>query len=460
LKNLKLSPLRFGGVSQATILSLFVSLSICFFLAGIAIKNKTSIERLRLEQLAMAQSNHLSAVITKQLYKAYALSALITQSAGQMEGFDRLAPFLLDDRVILNFLLAPGGIVTKVFPQVGNEDLIGFNFFTDAPDNKEALAAIDRGGLTLGGPFTSRQGGRALVGRMPIYLDAETGRPKLWGLVSVTLKLPEVLEAAGFDLLTEQGLSYQLWRTNPDTGERQAIADGPLQPPSASRYIEYNIQILNANWHLKIWPIRAWYNYPENIGLIAASVFMGFLILSVMQNNDHLKQMRDSLELLAQYDQLTGIYNRRHFTEISLINLERSRRLNKACYVIIFDLDRFKDINDTYGHAAGDAVLVHVASHIKALIRPYDVFGRYGGEEFIIAVFDIEANDIVNLVERLRHSLENEKIPYDNMALQVTASFGAAKIADFDLEKAMLCADKALYAAKRGGRNKVAMHPV
>jgi diguanylate cyclase (GGDEF)-like protein len=165
--------------------------------------------------------------------------------------------------------------------------------------------------------------------------------------------------------------------------------------------------------------------------------------------------MRTSLEILAQHDQLTGIFNRRWFMEISSINLERSRRQKKECFVILFDLDNFRNINDTYGHLAGDDILVQTALSIKTKIRPYDVFARYGGEEFIISIFDTEYKIVINLAERLRSAIENEKFLYENIGLKVTASFGVAKVTDYNLKRAIQAADEALYSAKRFGRNRI-----
>jgi diguanylate cyclase (GGDEF)-like protein len=137
------------------------------------------------------------------------------------------------------------------------------------------------------------------------------------------------------------------------------------------------------------------------------------------------------------------------------MNLERSRRLNRDdCYVVLFDLDKFKKVNDTYGHIAGDKILVETTLRITENIRPYDLFARYGGEEFIIYASEISKDNMFELVERLRLCIYEKKFEYEGVIFCVSASFGIAHIENYDIKKAISYADKALYMAKKSGRNK------
>jgi diguanylate cyclase (GGDEF)-like protein len=121
----------------------------------------------------------------------------------------------------------------------------------------------------------------------------------------------------------------------------------------------------------------------------------------------------------------------------------------------MFDIDKFKDINDTYGHQIGDKVLMDVTARIKTNIRPYDLFARYGGEEFLIFISGINKKDICDMTERLRLSLCGRKFEYDNVSFNCSASFGIAHMHDYNLDKAIKQSDDAMYAAKRNGRNCV-----
>jgi diguanylate cyclase (GGDEF)-like protein len=343
--------------------------------------------------------------------------------------------------------------VSKVYPLSGNEAVIGLNFFSEGAGNKEAMAARDSGNLVLGGPFNLIQGGSGLVGRKPVYIDTENEKHKFWGLVSITLKFPQALDGAELGLLELNGLAYELWRINPDTNERQVILDCYKHADPNARYIEKAVTILNANWHLRVAPVPMWYSYPESIILIVASLLVSLLVATVAQKNSQLRE-------LAITDSLTGAYNRRYFMEAAPVSMERDRRLNVDAFIVILDVDKFKSINDTYGHTTGDKVLIETVSRIRAALRPYDLLARYGGEEFIIYVSNIKLDDVYGFAERLRLSICNQEFRHGDICFVVTVSLGAAKLDDNqDIDKAIKSADEAMYTAKKEGRNRVVIAP-
>jgi len=334
--------------------------------------------------------------------------------------------------------------------------LMGHDFFSEASGNIEALRAVETGELVMAGPFMARQGYNVLAGRLPVFLDEE--KTDLWGLVSVTLGFPEALDNAELGRLRMQGYEYELWRINPDTNERQVLDSNIENARPNARYIEKHFQYLNADWYLKLLAARSWYNYPEVIILIIAGLFISFLVLFVVQNNFQLKQTRAELAVLAKTDPLTGIFNRRHFSELVQIDIERTQRLKESSYVILVDIDHFKNVNDTYGHTVGDKVLVEIAKRFKETLRPYDLFARYGGEEFIIYMSNTDRDGAAITAERLRQKLCNEPCEYKEVRLNISASFGVAKIDDSGFENAIQHSDSALYQAKREGRNKVVFY--
>ena len=181
-------------------------------------------------------------------------------------------------------------------------------------------------------------------------------------------------------------------------------------------------------------------------------------ILALVRNAKLSKKLKE----IANHDALTGIYNRRFFMELASFQIARSLREKYDCFVVIFDLDHFKKINDTYGHPAGDKVLRDVAQRVKQVIRPYDVLGRYGGEEFIILISDtkeIDKTDAINAVERIRKEICKTPIKFENREIQITASFGIAYASvQYDLLTSTKDADQALYNAKEAGRNRVAFY--
>lgn len=164
------------------------------------------------------------------------------------------------------------------------------------------------------------------------------------------------------------------------------------------------------------------------------------------------------LHELATTDPLTKLYNRRFFTERSESVMKFCERLGKPVAVVMFDLDRFKVVNDTYGHATGDIVLQKIASEVKALLRTEDVLGRIGGEEFAITLPDTSLLLGVKVAEKLRLRIQELEFTTSNAqeTFQLTCSFGVTERKnDESLDQLLAHADKALYSAKHTGRNKV-----
>jgi diguanylate cyclase (GGDEF)-like protein len=180
-------------------------------------------------------------------------------------------------------------------------------------------------------------------------------------------------------------------------------------------------------------------------------------IILLAEITDSVKLMKE-LENAAYIDGLTGVYNRKHFYELANGDVERAHRLNQTIYTAILDLDFFKKVNDTYGHAAGDMVLKATAGVIRQTIRAYDLLCRYGGEEFVLLILDLETPEALNLVERIRECMESTITNYEGIEIKITCSIGIAKFLVTDtLESSIKKSDEALYAAKNSGRNKVKM---
>ncbi len=170
-----------------------------------------------------------------------------------------------------------------------------------------------------------------------------------------------------------------------------------------------------------------------------------------------LKQRELELERLAATDHLTGAMNRRRFLQASERELRRGRRYGVPLSVLLFDIDRFKQVNDTYGHAAGDEVLRHVVKVAKETLREHDLLCRYGGEEFAVLFPETDSAAAEVAAQRLRVAIEKTKVKTEAGPVNVTASFGGTQIEvhEDSLESALSRADSGLYAAKHDGRNRV-----
>ncbi len=169
------------------------------------------------------------------------------------------------------------------------------------------------------------------------------------------------------------------------------------------------------------------------------------------------QEKNEQLTRLATTDSLTGLTSRRRFTEQLEREIVAGKRSGQSSGLLMIDIDHFKRINDTYGHAAGDAVLVDFASSARAMLREIDMIGRLGGEEFGVILPNSDASNAETVAQRIRRTIEARAIETESHKLHITISIGVTLItgADPKPDASLTRADHALYAAKRDGRNLV-----
>ena len=438
-------------LSTATIVTFFVSLMLFSLLIGITIRNKSNLEKLTMEQLIMEKSVKINEVISKLLYKTQALSALVIQSNGDIDDFERVASTIVDDPAILNVILAPAGVVSHVYPLEGNEALVGFDMLGEGSGNKEAIMAKESGKLVFGGPFELMQGGQALVGRLPVWLAEADGNKEFWGMVSVTLKYPQALDGAALGILEKQGFTYEIWRNNPDTDEKQIISSSNANYDKSLRYIEKHIPILNADWYFRISPVREWYEYSENWILIFSGLCISLLIAFIVQNNTELKYVKNELEDMVNTDTLTEIFNRKGL----FIELEKLIQSDTRFQLYYLDLNYFKQINDTYGHNVGDYVLSEFSNRMKRYLDHNYIFARISGDEFILVRIDNPNSENVDVFwEKVYKEFEHKIVYRNNVEIKLCFSKGMAAYPDDgrSIDEIIYCADKRMYLQKNEGR--------
>jgi diguanylate cyclase (GGDEF)-like protein len=187
---------------------------------------------------------------------------------------------------------------------------------------------------------------------------------------------------------------------------------------------------------------------PELVARVGAA-------LRVKKLQDELRLRNEELDKTSRTDVLTGLYNRRHLEEQLRVGLSTGRRRNEPTGVLLFDLDHFKAVNDTYGHQAGDDVLCELASRLQSELRAGDVAGRWGGEEFLVILPNTGLGGTVEAGERIRGIISGRPFRAGSHSLTVTISGGGASGIDVDDEALIHRADTGLYEAKDRGRNCV-----
>jgi len=234
--------------------------------------------------------------LTHALSATHALAATIRQGEGRLRDFDGQALEMMPLYPGVSALqLAPGGVIGQSFPLAGNEKAIGHNLLADTARNKEARLAIDTRRLTLAGPFTLRQGGEAVIGRLPVFLDDPAGGNRFWGFSIALIRLHDFLPSLNLAELERLGYGYELWRVHPDSGERhifarsrQTLADTPVTTA---------FDVPNGRWHLSLAPAHGWHDAARLVGeALVALLLAGLLALAAYQYLRHRRVLQESEE--------------------------------------------------------------------------------------------------------------------------------------------------------------------
>lgn len=192
---------------------------------------------------------------------------------------------------------------------------------------------------------------------------------------------------------------------------------------------------------------------------ITADLIQRKLLEDMEDLNLELSQANKELKQLARHDSLTGLYNRRVLEEVALAESERSHRTSRGFGIAIADIDDFKKVNDTYGHAAGDMVLKELATIFKSGIRNTDTLGRWGGEEFLFVFTETSCQGAMIVIERIRRTVENAEVEYRGTKLKFTITIGLSyRHGDQKATNMIREADEALYKGKHTGKNRVACY--
>jgi diguanylate cyclase (GGDEF)-like protein len=184
---------------------------------------------------------------------------------------------------------------------------------------------------------------------------------------------------------------------------------------------------------------------------------VGQTIFKFLVGSNVEKAYHDEIYRLMHIDGLTQIFNKRYFLERLESELSRTNRYSRELSLIMFDIDHFKRINDTFGHLAGDAVLKQLCHTIRSRIRREDMLCRYGGEEFAILAPETSKEDAMIVAEKTRKLVETTSFSFEGTMIPVTISLGVCSInqQDVDIESFIKMADERLYQAKNSGRNRV-----
>jgi diguanylate cyclase (GGDEF)-like protein/PAS domain S-box-containing protein len=197
--------------------------------------------------------------------------------------------------------------------------------------------------------------------------------------------------------------------------------------------------------------------FPAEISISKLASPEGIVFTAIIRDITDRKRVYEQLHSLAMTDPLTGIANRRRFLDIAELELVRSRRYRHPLSLLLIDIDRFKDVNDTYGHAIGDQALLCATKAFHELMRDNDLAARIGGDEFVILLPETDEKFARILAQRLCNHIAKVDIPCNEEHIGITVCIGCGMVKDEDksIEEALERADQAMLESKRMGRNRV-----
>ncbi|PKM71561.1 MAG: hypothetical protein CVU91_13325 [Firmicutes bacterium HGW-Firmicutes-16] len=285
-------------------------------------------------------------VLYAKLSKVETLKALVIKNDGGTEDFEKVARLLVSEGCVRNVLLAPGGIVSDVYPLTANEDVLGYNLLGRGAGDKEAMTAIVKGEMIMAGPFELVQGGMGISGRLPVYVDGA-----FWGIVSMTLDYPEALNGiSSMQNIKSQGFGCELWRINADNGKHQSIlsTDTVVKKPS----YDQAFSVLNAEWHVTVYPEKAWYAHGFFWLCVAVSLTLATVAAIVTSSLQTIRSMDKEmteyrireLQTQLEYDRINVLLTQinSHFFHHTLNAIQALIVMEpKAAYKMTEDFSRF-----------------------------------------------------------------------------------------------------------------------
>ncbi len=378
-------------------------------------------------------------------FAAYIQLKGTTDEAEIYEYLDFLLRDHLDD--IRNIGVLVDTTIKWVYPLEGNEEAVGKDL-TAIPGQREEVLRVKGNLETLFvGPINLIQGGTAFIVRLPLLRDNA-----YWGMVSIVLRAENA-----FEFVDKHADNYEVDYLITSADEPSEVIYGDSRVLGMSP-LKFRTEDSIGGWDVYAVPKNGWNNRIIQILLIFSVCLLISLLVSLSVFSwlrKYSAVLKDKVDLESKYilDRFTKIYTREYFNLRLKEEVGSSLRHSHPISMVYFDLDHFKNVNDVYGHSAGDDVLLEVVARVKTLIRIEDIFARWGGDEFILLLPNTDLEGAEYVAERVRTGIESLET---NRSYGVTASVGCSewKAKEY-IESWFIRTDNALYTSKNTGKNKV-----
>lgn len=430
--------------------TIIILLSICIFAVVWIVEDlhrkqntylKNKINAKSKTELAIVRAN-LESIIHSDIYYANSLSTLLTVNPNStIKQWDLIAAELYREALNIRHLaIAPDDIVSYVYPLKGNVKALGLDFRTIPNQWITVQKARDLETIFIAGPVDLIQGGRAFIARMPVFSDPPYNRD-YWGSISIVIDIDGLFYNSGiFDLNADYHFAMRGRDAEGASGEvflaKASIFDDPI--------IVENVTLPYGSWQMAIQvkpldKVYPWFRI-HIIRLVGYS-FFGLMLLSIsIMFRLYVVATNRSLE-----DELTQLPNRRYFMYTLSSLFSKAKKQGTPFALLNLDLDKFKDINDTYGHAAGDEVLREVARRVTQVLRSNDVIARIGGDEYLVLLPRIhQKKDVHLIINKIKSVISEKPIEYKKTDIYVNTSIGYSRF-----EPEMKSVDDLLHKADR-----------
>ncbi|MBP3824223.1 MAG: sensor domain-containing diguanylate cyclase [Butyrivibrio sp.] len=432
----------------AGLLTFIVALAITTVIAIVYITTAAGNRRERAEFIAESVADRIEAEIQRRDYITRMLEIEVSGSKDGItpEKFAITADEVFNDYMdIVDITLAPGGIVSYKYP-LDNGIAEREDLFSDGVDGIYADYSKMSGLGIIMAPVTLSDGSYGIILRRPIYMG-EVSEENFWGFASVKLNLSNFLSEVNIRALVDEGYEYKLIGDNPITGENRMImeySEKELASPVSSMINTVG----GGYWTLLISPTNSWMNLYEIIGALAIAIVISVLAALAAAAYVSMKAYSKELEVLSYRDALTNINNNRSYQE----HMEELSKKKLPYGLIFMDLNDFKQVNDTYGHEAGDTLLNIVAKRLQNSIREKDKAFRIGGDEFVVVIHGTHDKQFYEgVIERMRHNVARDVTLNNGIILKVSISAGFARCPEdgAKFEDVVKKADDEMYQNKR-----------
>ena len=398
------------------------------------------------QAVALARAR-LEAELFRNTYLSDSLANFITLNPRLTQtSWRSVAEKLLEKSEILrNVGIAPNDVISQVYPLEGNEKALGLDFRTLPEQMRTVQRARELQKVYVAGPVNLVQGGVALIARFPIFNDFPRNQD-YWGSISVVMDFEKLLTNSGINAIN--GATVALRRESLQPGKLTAVYG------DSAIFNHANIN-LPLNTPSGEWQLAAQYNLDttpalkrEVMMIRVIAIFATMLITtSILLLFRAYRYSRNA----ALVDELTGLPNRRYVMgRLHRLVSKGSKPANFA--VLLIDLNRFKQVNDSLGHEAGDALLVHVAEHMERAVRAADIVARLGGDEFIVVLHRIsEKHQAEAVIEKLQQHVESQPLDWHEEDIHPSISVGYAVCygQDTSVKELLARADNMMYETKR-----------